>query len=40
MSSMAVDGLVFASAMVGTVTGHLIFYVYVWVRMRNDKSEE
>lgn len=40
MSPNELIGLVFSAAMAGTITGHLLFYVYVWLRMRNDESEE
>lgn len=40
MSQNGLIGLVFAAAMAGTITGHLLFYVYVWARMRNESEDE
>lgn len=39
MSPGALPLVVFVAALVGTVSGHLLFYVFVWLRMARDETE-
>jgi len=36
---MAHPVLTFVAAMLGTITGHLCFYFYLWVRQREESTE-